>query len=138
MSTEERHQIESEVFSSLVDYLTYHPKVNPDYLFIGTFGSDPSPEILNGFKNHIPTVEPISSSEVTYGFSAPVVHKSELHKRGISINLESIERQANGYVNALISIYQDRAASAKYQYILDKRNEAYQIITVKHPDHSIF
>lgn len=134
ISTEERHQIETTVFSSLVDYLAYHPKIDIDYLFLGISGSDPSPAILNDFNNHIPAVEPTSLSRKSFGFSAPVVHKSDLNKRGISINLESLEKQANGYIHVLISLYQDRAASARYEYILDKRNGAYQIITVKHPE----
>lgn len=134
MSSEERHQIESVVFSSLVDYLTFHPKVETDYLFIGTAGSDPSPKILDGFKNHILNVEPISSSRKSFGFSAPIVHKTDLTKRGISINLESLDKEANGSVKVLISLYQDRAASAKYQYVLDKRDGAYKVITVKLPD----
>ena len=138
LSSDERHQIEASVFSSLVNYLTYHPKVETDYLFLGTAGSDPSPEILDRFNNHIPPVLPISSSRKSFGFSAPVVHKSDQNKRGISIDLESLNRESNGYVNVLISIYQDRATSATYQYILDKKDGTYQVITVKHPEHFNF
>jgi len=138
MSSQERHQIKTEVFSSVVDYLTFHPNVNTNYLFIGTSGSDPSTDILNGFKKHVPPVEPISSSRKSFGFSAPLVHKTDVNKRGISINLESLEKEANGRVKVLISIYQDRAASAKYQYILDKRDGMYRVIQVTFPNQAMF
>jgi hypothetical protein len=138
ISTEERNQIQQEVFSSLVDYLTYHPKVEIDYLFIGTTGKDPSPEILNKFENHISNVEPISSSRKSFGFSAPVVHKADVNKRGIQINLESLERESNGDVNVRTVLYQDRAASATYSFILSKRNGIYRVNHVTFPDRVVF
>lgn len=138
LSLEDRHQIETEVFSGLVDYLTYHPQVDIDYFFLGISGSDPSPGILNDFKDHIPAVEPISSSEVTYGFSAPVVHKSELTKRGIQINLKILGREANGHVKVLTTIYQDKASSGNYEYTLDKKDGGYRVISVRRPDQTIF
>lgn len=138
LSTKERNQIEEEVFSSLVDYLTYHPKVEIDYLFIGTSGSDPSPDILNSFKNHIPTVDPISSSRKSFGFSAPVVHKADVNKRGIQINLESLKRESNGDVNVRTVIYKDRAASATYIFTLRKYDGVYRVNHVTFPDQGIF
>ncbi|MCG2589714.1 hypothetical protein [Rhodohalobacter sulfatireducens] len=138
LSTKERNQIEVEVFSSLVDYLTYHPKVEIDYLFIGTTGKDPSPEILNKFEDHISNVGPISSSRKSFGFSAPVVHKEDVNKRGIQINLESLERESNGDVNVRTVIYQDRAASATYVFTLSKYDGVYRVNHVSFPDRGIF
>lgn len=134
ISLEERHQIETEVFSSLVEYLSHHPELDVDYIFLGTSGSDPSPEILYKYKNHIPAVEPISSSRVSFGFAAPVIHTSDRTKRGIQIDLEILEKNASGYVNVLTSLYLDAASSGRYEYTLDKHDGAYQVVSVKHPE----
>lgn len=134
ISFEERRQIETEVFSSLVDYLTYHPEINIDYIFLGISGSDPSPKILDNFHDHRPTVEPISSSKITFGFSAPVVHKSDPSKRGIQIDLAILDKEPNGHVKVQTSLYQDIAASATYEYTLDKNDGIYRVISVKRPE----
>lgn len=138
LSLEEKRQIETTVLSTLVDYLTHHPQVDTDYFFIGISGSDPSPKILNVFNNHKPAVEPISSSKMTYGFTAPVVHKSDLTKRGITIDLEILDKEPNGTVKVLTSLYQDRASSARYEFTLDKFDGVYRIISSKYPDRSTF
>lgn len=57
---------------------------------------------------------------------------------GISINQESFDKELNGSVKVLISLYQNRAASVKYQYILDKRNGAYRVIRITFPERPIF
>jgi len=75
---------------------------------------------------------------VTFGFSAPVVHKSDIAKRGIQINVENLHREANGDVNVRISIYQDKAASATYLYNLNKIDGAYRVVTVTFPDRPVF
>lgn len=138
INQDDRRQIETAVFTSLVDYLTYHPKTDFDYLFLGVSGSDPSPEILDKFQDHRPTVEPISSSKITFGFSAPVVHKSDLTQRGIQIDLESLDREANGNVIVRTALYQDRVVSATYLYILKKFQGRYRVVTVTFPDSPIF
>lgn len=138
LSTEEQHQIETSVLSMLVDYLSNHSQVETDYFFIGISGSDPSPAILSSFDNHHPAVEPLSSSTKTYGFSAPIVHKSDITKRGISIDLEILEKETNGNVKVITSLYQDRASSARYEFTLDKFNGTFQIISSKFPDRSAF
>lgn len=138
INQEDRRQIETAVFTSMVDYLTFHPKTDFDYIFLGVSGSDPSPEVFDNFRDQRPTVEPISSSKVTFGFSAPVVHKSDVTKRGIQINLESLDREANGDVKVRMALYQDRAASAQYLYILNKFQGRYRVITVTFPDRPIF
>lgn len=138
VSLEERHQIETMVLSLLVDYLGSHPEVETDYFFIGISGSDPSPETLNNFDDHQPAVEPLSSSIKTFGFTAPVVHKSDHSKRGITIDLEILDKESNGNVKVLVSLYQDRASSARYEFTLDKFDGVYQIISSKYPERSIF
>lgn len=138
INQEDRRQIESAVFKSLVDYLTYHPKTDFDYIFLGVSGSDPSVEILNKFQDHRPTVEPISTSRKSFGFSAPVVHKSDATKRGIQIDLENLDRESNGDVTVRTALYQDKAASATYLFILSKHNGIYRVNHVKFPDRPIF
>lgn len=138
LSHEERHQIETTVFSVFVNYLSHHPQVETDYLFIGISGSDPSPGTLHKFKDHKPTVEPLSSSTKSFGFTAPVVYKSDITKRGITIDLQILDKEPNGNVKVLVSLYQDRASSAKYEYTLDKFDGVYQIISVKYPERSAF
>ncbi len=138
ISFEERHQIETEVFSILVNYITNHPETNIDYIFLGISGSDPSPEILDTFLNHRPTVEPISSSKITFGFTAPVVYKSDLNKRGIQIDLEILDKEPSGYVKVLISLYQNKVVSAFYEYTLAKSDGIYRVISVKRPERIYF
>lgn len=138
ISFEEQRQIETAVFTGLVDYLTYHPQADFDYFFLGISGSDPSPGILDDFENHRPMIEPISSSRISFGFSAPVVHKSELTKRGIQIDLETLDREPNGHVNVRASLYQDRASSATYIYTLTEYDDKFRVISVKRPDRNIF
>lgn len=138
INQEDQRQIESAVFTSLVDYLTYHPKTNFDYIFLGVSGSDPSPEVLDKFQDHRPTVEPITSSIITFGFSAPVVHKSDATQRGIQIDLENLDREANGDVTVRTALYQDKAASATYLFILSKHNGVYRVNHVTFPDRPIF
>jgi hypothetical protein len=138
INQEDRRQIETTVFRSMVDYLTFHPKTDFDYIFLGVSGSDPSPEVLNNFQDHRPRVEPISSSKVTFGFSAPVIHKSDATQRGIQIDLESLDRDANGDIKVRMSLYQDRAASATYVYILNEFQGRYRVVTVAFPDSPIF
>lgn len=138
LSVEETQQIESSVLSILVDYLAHHPKVETDYLFIGISGSDPSLEILNIFNDHIPAVAPISLSRKSFGFSAPIVHKSDLNKRGITIDLQLLEKESNGNVKVLVSMYQDRASSSTYEFTLDKFDGMYKIVSSKFPERSDF
>lgn len=138
LSLEEKNQIETTVFSSLVEYLTYHPKVDTDYIFLGSSGSDPSPAVLEDFQNHVPAVEPISSSKITYGFSAPAVLKSDATKQGIQIDLEILARDANGDVKVRTALYQDRAATATYLFTLSKLNGMYRVNHVTFPDQKIF
>jgi len=135
---EESHQIETEVFTYLVNYISNHPEIHLDYIFLGVSGSDPSPEIVNTFHNHSPMIEPISSSEVTFGFTAPVVHKSDLTKRGMQIDLEILNKEPSGYVKVLTSLYQNRITSASYEYTLAKSEGVYRIISVKRPDRFLF
>ncbi len=134
ISLEEKRQIESEVFSSLVEYLTHHPETNIDYIFLGISGSDPSQEIFNNFKDHVPAVEPISSSRISFGFASPVVHTSDATKRGIQIDLKILDKEPSGYVKVLTSLYQDIATSGRYEYTLDEKEDAYRVIRVRHPE----
>ncbi|MTI89513.1 MAG: hypothetical protein FH748_16280 [Balneolaceae bacterium] len=136
LSIDEKQQIERIVFSGLFDYFIDHPDADPDYFFIGTSGSDPSPKVLNSFADQIPKVAAISSSKMTFGFSAPVTHISDQSQKGIIINLETIDKQADGKVRVLISLYQKRGSSDIYEYILSKNDEAYQVISIKHPTSS--
>lgn len=138
ISFEERDQIKTEVFTILVNYITHHTESNIDYIFLGISGSDPSPELLDIFHNHKPTVEPISSSEITFGFTAPVVHKSDLNKRGIQIDLEILDKEPSGYVKVLTSLYQNKVTSASYEYTLAKRDGIYRVISVKRPERIYF
>ncbi len=138
ISLEERHQIETTIFSILVETLTNHSQVEADYFFIGISGSDPSPGILRSFHDHKPAVEPLSSSTKTFGFTAPVVHKSDLTKRGIRIELELLDKKPNGNVKVITSLYQDRASSARYEFTLDKFDGVYRVISSKYPDRSAF
>lgn len=138
ISFEESHQIETEVFSIFVDYITHHPETNIDYIFLGSSGSDPSPEILDTFYNHSPAVEPISSSKITFGFIAPVVHKSDLNKRGIQIDLKIQDKEPSGYVKVLITLYQNKVTSASYEYTLAKSDGIYRIISVNRPESIYF
>lgn len=138
LSFEEERQIESTIVSILVDYLSNHPQVETDYLFIGISGSDPSPGILNEFEDQTPAVEPISSSTKSFGFTAPVVHKSDVTKRGITINLEILDKEPNGNVKVITSLYQDRSSSSTYEFTLDKFDGMYQIISSRYPERSAF
>lgn len=138
ISLEERHQIETEVFTILVDYITYHPETDIDYIFLGISGSDPSHEILDAFHNHTPTVKPISSSEITYGFTAPVVSTSDLNKRGIQIDLEILDKEPSGYVRVLSSLYRNRISSATYEYTFAKSDGVYRVVSVKRPERITF
>lgn len=138
LSAEEKQQIETSVLSIMVDYLSNHPQVETDYLFIGISGADPSPDIVRGFAGRDPVVAPISSSKKTFGFSAPVVHKSDVTKRGISINLEIMDNESDGKVKVYTFLYQDRASSSSYVFTLDKFDGKYQIISSKYPERSDF
>ncbi len=138
INVEERHQIETEVFTMLVNYITNHPKINLDYIFLGVSGSDPSPEIFNTYHNHRPTVKPISSSQVTFGFTAPVVYKSDLTKRGIQIDLEILDKEPSGYVKVLSSLYQNKVTSASYEYTLARSEGIYRIISVNRIERFLF
>jgi len=133
ISPEERHQIETEVFSILVDYLTIHPQIETDYIFLGISGSDPSPKILDTFHGNSPAVEPISSSVIAYGFSAPVIHKTDPEKRGIQVDLHIPVIEPNGDVIVLASLYQDKAALDAYEYKLNKMGGIYRVVSVKRP-----
>lgn len=138
LSLEETRQIETTVLSMIVDYLTHHPEVNTDYLFICISGADPSPEILNRFEDSKPVVEPLSSSKKTFGFTAPIVHKSDLTKRGITIDLEILDNERSVNVKVLVFLYQDKVSSARYEYTLDKFNGVYKVVSVKYPRRSTF
>lgn len=138
LSPDEEREIESRVLTVLVDYLTHHAKVDTDLFFIGISGSDPSSELLNSFADHDPAVKPISLSMKTFGFTAPVVLKTDLSKRGMQIDLHILERKPNGNVDVLVTIYQDRASSARYEFTLDRFDGAYRIISSKYPESSDF
>ena len=138
LSAVEERQIETTVLSVLVDYLSNHPEVEADYLFVGVSGSDPSTGILSDFTDHQPAVEPLSSSTKSFGFTAPVVHKSDITKRGITIDMQLLDKEPNGNVKVLVSIYQDRASSSTYEFTLDKFDEKYQIISSKYPERTQF
>lgn len=131
LSVEERLQIEQTVFSYLINYITEHPDQDPDYFFLSISDSDPSSRILNHFEGNIPIVEPVSSSKMTFGFSAPIVHRSNQAKHGMLINLEVFVKQSDGNVQALASLYQARGSSAKYEFILNQNEGVYRIISVK-------
>lgn len=133
ISLDERHQIETEVFTKLVNYISNYPDLNIDYIFLGISGSDPASEILDTFHNNIPTVEPITSSIITIGLSAPVVHKSDQNKRGIQIDLEIVDKEPSGYVKVLTSLYQHKLDSITYEYKLAKSDGIYRVISVKRP-----
>lgn len=138
LSAEEKQQIESTVLSIMVEYLSNHPQLETDYLFVGISGADPAPDILNGFDGRNPAVEPISSSKKTFGFTAPVVHKSDVTKRGITINLEIMNNESDGKVKVYTFLYQDRASSSSYVFTLDKFDGKYQVISSKFPERSDF
>lgn len=139
ISFEERHHIEKEVFSILVDYITIHTETNVDYIFLGISGKDPSAEILDAFDSHRrPAVEPISSSIITYGFTAPVVHKSDPSKRGIQIDLEILDREPGGFVKVQASLYQNKVASAPYEYTLAKSDGLFRVVSVRRPEGTHF
>ena len=138
LSFEERRQIETEIFSILVDYLTSYPKTNIDYIFISISGSDPSLEILNNFHDRKLTVEPISSSKIMFGFSAPVVHKSDISKRGIQIDLKILNKEPSGHVKVLTSFYQDKETKETYEYTLFKNDGIYRVNSVKRPERILF
>lgn len=133
ISLDEKHQIETEVFSLLVNYISNYPGINIDYIFLGVSGSDPSSEIFDAFYNNIPTVEPISSSIITIGLTAPVVHKSDVNKRGMQIDLEYLDKEPSGYVKVLASLYQHKLDSISYEYTLAKRDGIYRVISVITP-----
>jgi hypothetical protein len=133
ISIEERHQIETEVFSLLVNYITSYPEINYDYIFLGISGSDPAPEIMDTFHDYIPTVEPISSSIITIGLTAPVVHKSDPNKRGMQIDLDFLDKEPSGYVKVLASLYQHKLDSITYEYTLAKSGGIYRVISVRTP-----
>lgn len=137
MSLEVRHQIEEIVFSSLFNYISDHPDEDPDYFFISVSGSDPSPRVLNNFNGNIPIVEPVSSSIKTFGFSAPVTHRSQRTKKGIIIDLEIIDTQPNGNVRVLTSLYQNRISSATHEFTLSENDGIYRIIRINHASSSL-
>lgn len=131
LNLEARLQIEKSVFSHLVNYITDHPDETPDYFFVSVSDSDPSPRVLNYFQGNIPIVEPISSSEMSFGFSAPIVHKLDPSKHGISINLEVFDKQPDGDVQVRASLYRARGSSATYEYTLNENEGIYRIISIK-------
>lgn len=133
LSTEERNQIETEIFSLLVNYISNYPNINIDYIFLGISGADPAPEIFDIFQNNIPTVEPISSSIITIGLTAPVVHKSDVNKRGMQIDVEIRDKEPSEYVKVLTSLYQHKLDSISYEYTLAKSHGVYRVISVKMP-----
>lgn len=138
ISSEEREQVETQVFSNLVNYLSGHPETDLNYIFLGISRSDPSPKILAAFKDNTPAVEPISSSRVSFGFEAPVLHASDHTKHGIQIDLKVLPKEPNGNVKVSASLYQDKITRGNYEYTLDKKNGEYKIIRVKRPEQISF
>ena len=138
LSISETHQIQQAVFSNLFSYITEHPNEDPEYFFISTSSLDPSPRLLNDFVNNTPIVAPVSSSEMSYGFSSYVSLKSDQSKRGILVDLEVMGKQPNGNVQVLASLYKSRSRSATYEYILNENSGSYQIISFKGSQRSEF
>lgn len=131
LSDEETSQIQRIVFTDIFTYITDHPSKDPDYFFISVSTSEPSQGILTSFDNHLPLVESISSSEMTYGFSSYVSHKSESNKRGIIVDLKLMNKQSNGNIQVLASLYKSRGHAATYEYILNENDGSYHIISFK-------
>ncbi|WP_020404803.1 hypothetical protein [Gracilimonas tropica] len=134
LTQQEKHLIQAEVFSELFLYLDAHPDVDADYFFVGVSGSDPAPEVVRSFNGQAPKVAPISSSMMSFGFSAAIVHKSNLNKSGIITDIKTMQRKENGRVNVITRIYYDRASFANYEFILAKKDGAFRVVEVKYPD----
>jgi len=138
LNDEETHQIQITVFSNIFKYITDHPEEDPDYFFISVSSYDPSPEILTDFDDHLPLIESVSSSEMTFGFSSHVSHKTDRNKRGIIVDLEVKNKQSNGNVQVLASLYRSRERAATYEYILNENEGTYRIISFKGSERSKF
>lgn len=134
LSVEEERQIETAVFSGFITYISNHPDANPDYVFLAVLGKDPAPRVLNHFLEHSPKVEGISNSSTDFGFSAAVAHKANLDKKGMIVDIKSLNRQENGEVVVRSSVYEDRGSSATYEYVLKKHDGIFTVISVKYPD----
>ncbi|MEO9887903.1 MAG: hypothetical protein ABJR05_01165 [Balneola sp.] len=138
LDKEEIHQIQQLVFSHMFDYITEHPNKDPDYFFISISTSDPSQRLLNNFSGNIPLVAAVSSSEITYGFSSSVFHKTKQNKKGIIVDLDVKTKQANGNVQVLASLYKSRSSLATYEYILNNHDGPYQVISFKGSERTEF
>ncbi|MFU8811886.1 MAG: hypothetical protein ACNA78_02900 [Balneolaceae bacterium] len=127
---DERILMESAVFSELVGYITRHPESDAEVIFLGRAGSDPPPAIMERFENRTPAVMPASSAEVTFGFTAPVVDRTERTRRGIQVNLDAPKKESGGLVTVRATLYQNRLISATYTYTLVKRAGAYHVLSL--------
>lgn len=135
LNDEEKYLVERAVLSEIFQYVVNEQQKNLDYFFIGISGSDPSPTLLDEFKYHEPAVKPISASTMSFGFSAPMVHKNDQTKKGMSFELDEPERKLDGNFKVLTKMYQDKGSSATYEFTLIKRDGVYRVISVDFPSH---
>lgn len=138
LSVEEKHEIQSKVFSHIFDYISEYPYNDIDYFFISLSTLDPSPGLLNDFVHYTPKVAPVSSSEMSFGFSSYVSLKSDQTKRGVIVDLEVKTKQQNGNVQVLASLYKSRSSLASYEYILNEHDGVFQIVSFKGTERSEF
>lgn len=134
LNSEEKHQIEKAVFSGIFQHIISHPDENPDFFFISIENSDPSQKLLDAFKDQKPTVEPISASTMTFGFSASIIHKTDRRMKGMRVNLKELETVPAGNVKATASIYQDKGTAANYVFTLSKTDGKFTISSVAFPE----